>query len=205
MANETITITGTTAEARSKEGATATIEVSSLIGKLAKPRPSTRGLVLPDRVRYFESDGPVTIFVWEVAPQVHNLKWISKKSKVPYSTRGKKAVYDQRLLALPYLVVFAVFSKVYAVTEGFAPMPPTLGRLFDRVTLETGLAVGGLLALLGLATIGLAAYEWRLTDFGSLDPRATMRQVIPGSILVTLGFQTIFSSFFLSLLGLKRR
>jgi hypothetical protein len=103
------------------------------------------------------------------------------------------------------LIVFAVFSRVFAVTEGFAPMPPTLGRLFGRVTLETGLAVGALLALLGLITIGLAVYEWGLVDFGGLDPRVTMRRVIPGSVLIALGFQTVFSSFFLSLLGLKRR
>jgi hypothetical protein len=103
------------------------------------------------------------------------------------------------------LVVFAVFSKVFAITEGFQPTPPLLGRLFGRVTLETGLALGGLLALAGLATIGVAFYQWRAVDFGGLDPRVTMRHVIPGTVLVVLGFQTIFSSFFLSLLGLKRR
>jgi hypothetical protein len=32
-----------------------------------------------------------------------------------------------------------------------------------------------------------------------------MRQVIPGSILLALGVQTVFSSFFLSTLGLRRR
>lgn len=103
------------------------------------------------------------------------------------------------------LVVFAVFSKVFAVTEGFAPMPRTLGRLFDRVTLESGLVVGALLAILGVGSISLALYDWRMVDFGGLDPRVTMRQVIPGTVLVVLGFQTIFSSFFLSLLGLKRK
>ena len=103
------------------------------------------------------------------------------------------------------LVVFAVFSKVFAITEGFQPMPPVLGRVFERVTLETGLVVGLLLALAGMATIGAALWEWRSVDFGGLDPRVTMRQVIPGTELVVLGFQTVFSSFFLSLLGLKRR
>lgn len=103
------------------------------------------------------------------------------------------------------LVVFAVFSKVFAITEGFQPTPPLLGRLFERVSLETGLVVGALLAFAGFATIGVAFYQWRAVDFGGLDPRVTMRQVIPGTVLVVLGFQTVFSSFFLSLLGLKRR
>jgi hypothetical protein len=32
-----------------------------------------------------------------------------------------------------------------------------------------------------------------------------MRWVIPGATLATLGFQTILSSFFVSILGMKRK
>ena len=53
--------------------------------------------------------------------------------------------------------------------------------------------------------MGVAFWEWKTVDLGGLDPRVTMRQVIPGTVLVVLGIQTIFSSFFLSLLGLRRR
>jgi hypothetical protein len=32
-----------------------------------------------------------------------------------------------------------------------------------------------------------------------------MRVVIPGALLLTLGVQTVFASFFMSVLGMKRR
>jgi len=102
------------------------------------------------------------------------------------------------------LIVFAVFSKVFAVTEGFAPMPPTLDRLFGWITLETGLIAGLALTAAGLAALGIGVYSWSEVGFGRLDPRVTMRQVIPGAVLVVIGIQTVFSSFFLSILGLRR-
>ena len=47
--------------------------------------------------------------------------------------------------------------------------------------------------------------QWRLVAFGHLDYARTMRWVIPGVTLTALGFQTILSSFFTSILGLNRR
>jgi hypothetical protein len=47
--------------------------------------------------------------------------------------------------------------------------------------------------------------QWRATGFGRLDYAYTMRWVIPGATLTALGFQTILSSFFVSILGMRRR
>ena len=103
------------------------------------------------------------------------------------------------------LVIFAVFTKVFAVTQGFVPMPRLLDRLFRWVSLETGLLCGAAMVLAGLFVLVAAVWSWRSVRFGGLDARVTMRQVIPGSILLALGIQTVFSSFFLSTLGLRRR
>jgi glycosyltransferase involved in cell wall biosynthesis len=103
------------------------------------------------------------------------------------------------------LIVFAIFTKVFAITEGFQPMPGYLDRLFRYVSLEAGIVVGGLLALAGLSALVLATWSWGTLEFGALDPRVSMRQVIPGSVLLVIGVQTIFSSFFLSVLGIRRR
>jgi hypothetical protein len=102
------------------------------------------------------------------------------------------------------LVVFAVFSRVYAVLEGFHPQQPLLDRMMRFARLETGLLAGGLFFAGGALVLGLALWSWREVGFGSLDPRHTMRQLIPAVTLMTLGVQTIFASFFLSLLGLPR-
>jgi hypothetical protein len=103
------------------------------------------------------------------------------------------------------LIVFALFTKVFAISEGFQPMPGYFDRLFRHVSLETGIAVGLLLTLVGLGALVAAVFRWGAAGFGSLDPRETMRQVIPGAILLVLGIQTVFSSFFLSTLGIRRR
>jgi hypothetical protein len=51
----------------------------------------------------------------------------------------------------------------------------------------------------------VAVFDWLSAGFGPLDYRSTMRLVIPGVTLAALGVQTVFSSFFLSLLGMPRQ
>jgi len=103
------------------------------------------------------------------------------------------------------LVIFAAFTKVFAVTESLHPMPPTLDRLFRFVTLETGLVAAAVPLVIGVAVLSLAFVGWARTGFGPLDPRDGMRLVVPAALLVMLGIQTLFASFFLSILGLRRR
>jgi hypothetical protein len=50
------------------------------------------------------------------------------------------------------LIVFALFTKVFAITEGFQPMPGYMDRLFRHVSLELGIVVGLLLTLVGFTT-----------------------------------------------------
>ena len=102
-------------------------------------------------------------------------------------------------------IVFAMFTKVFAISEGLLPEDPRLCRLFRYVTLETGLVVGFLLLLAGTGAWMLGLEYWRSHQFGPLDPEKTLRIVIPGVVFFTLGFQIIFSSFFLSVLGMSRR
>jgi hypothetical protein len=86
-------------------------------------------------------------------------------------------------------------------------MPPSrlLNRLYRFVTLETGLVVGGLLVLGGLGGSLAATLGWQKTDFGQLEPSVVLRQVIPSIVALALGFQVVLGSFFLSVLGLKRK
>ena len=102
-------------------------------------------------------------------------------------------------------IVFAVLTKVFAISEGFLPADARMLRLFEKIDLEKGLVAGGAMMLVGLALLLTAVNQWRVRNFGPLDYSQTMRWVIPGVTLTTLGFQTLLSSFFLSVLGLKRR
>jgi hypothetical protein len=102
-------------------------------------------------------------------------------------------------------VVFATFTKIFAISEGLLPEDPRLSRMFQYITLEVGLVVGVLLVLAGTGAWGLGLEYWRSNHFGPLDPEKTLRIVIPGAVSFTLGFQVILSSFFLSVLGMARR
>jgi hypothetical protein len=85
------------------------------------------------------------------------------------------------------------------------PADPLLSKMFRYLTLEAGLVVGVLLVLAGTGAWGLGLEYWRSNHFGPLDPEKALRIVIPGAVSVTLGFQIILSSFFLSVLGMARR
>jgi glycosyltransferase involved in cell wall biosynthesis len=102
-------------------------------------------------------------------------------------------------------IVFATFTKIFAITEGLLPEDPRLTRMFRYVTLEVGLVVGAILILAGAGAWVLGLEYWRIRQFGALDPEKTLRVVIPGVVCFTLGFQVVLSSFFLSVLGLSRR
>ena len=102
-------------------------------------------------------------------------------------------------------VAFAVFTKVFAITEGLLPEDPRLNRVFRWIRLETGLVLGGGLMVLGLAGSILAVSSWARDSFGVLDPQHMLRIVMPAVFSVALGVQIICSSFFLSILGLRRR
>jgi glycosyltransferase involved in cell wall biosynthesis len=101
-------------------------------------------------------------------------------------------------------VTFAVFTKVFAIKHGLLPEDAKFHRVF-RITLETGLAAGGFLVAAGLVISFVALGYWERRGFGPLDPIQTLRLVTPGTICLTIGFQTVFSSFFLSVLGLAKR
>ena len=102
-------------------------------------------------------------------------------------------------------ILFALFAKTFAVTEGFLPPDQHLARFFEVVNLEKGLVVAALALLAGGCLLLAAIWQWWLTGFGHLDYPRTMRFVVPGATLVALGFQTVFSSFFVSILGMARR
>jgi len=102
-------------------------------------------------------------------------------------------------------LLFAVFTKTFAVTEGLLPEDRYYKRFYRFFNLERGLLLGVVGLLVGVALLGAAVWRWRLADFGRLDYVSTMRLVVPGATLTALGFQTVLSSFFTSILGLRRR
>ena len=101
-------------------------------------------------------------------------------------------------------LLFSVFAKTYAITTGVLPESPGMQRFFELVNLERGLLAGFAALALGLALIAVEGRQWQLANFGPLDYAQSMRWVIPGVTLAAIGFQTILSGWFVSILGMNR-
>ncbi|MEE8622320.1 MAG: glycosyltransferase family 2 protein [Alphaproteobacteria bacterium] len=102
-------------------------------------------------------------------------------------------------------VAFSVIAKVFAINAKLLPEDRRIDKLVDLLSLEVGIGVGLVLLIGGLVASMYAFGAWGGASFGPLDPTVAMRVVIPAATAVIVGLQIIFASFFLSILGLKRR
>ncbi len=92
-----------------------------------------------------------------------------------------------------------------ARTFGVYYMRERPDRLFawgrEHMRLEHGLVIGGLTLLAGLIAGGIIVGTWIGRGFGELSEE---KLAVFAAVLTIVGLQIIFSSFFLSLLGLRR-
>ena len=101
-------------------------------------------------------------------------------------------------------VLFHVFAKTFAISEGLMPEDPLMTQFYQVATLERGLIAASVGLIVGCGLLLAAVNQWRLVSFGNLDYAHTMRLVVPGVTVTALAFQTILSSFFVSILGMRR-
>jgi hypothetical protein len=117
---------------------------------------------------------------------------------------GTLAVACMAVIVGSQLVAFAFFTKVFAIAEGLLPDDPQFSRVFKFFTLEKGILTGLAVLLAGIILLARAVWIWKQADFGVLpSTEDNLRRLIPAVTLAVLGIQAIFSSFFLSALGLK--
>ncbi|RPI02743.1 MAG: glycosyltransferase family 2 protein [Calditrichaeota bacterium] len=99
-------------------------------------------------------------------------------------------------------ILLGLYARIYAVTHNFLPQGTFLKRMFHIFNLERGLAVGAIILVVGL-TLGILIFSrWVQSEYGPFDQ---VRLALFASTLIIIGSQTIFASFFLSMLGIERR
>ena len=100
------------------------------------------------------------------------------------------------------IIAIGFFAKAFSYAERFDRNPVSLKRMLRHVQLEHGLALGGVLFLVGFLGCAWITGWWAASGFGPLY--SGLRAVLFWSMWMFLGIQAIFSSFFLSMLGISR-
>ncbi len=94
-----------------------------------------------------------------------------------------------------------VYARTYAVTEHFDREDAFLTWFWRHFSFEKGLLAGAIIFLLGFAIDMYVLLQWIERGFG---PLAEVRTSLAGMVLLVMGAQTVFASFFLSMLGIRR-
>jgi len=94
------------------------------------------------------------------------------------------------------------YAKVHGWTSGLLPADTFSKNVFKRLNLERGLIAGAAMLVSGLVLNGWLVHTWMGRDFGPLDVSLSLRYALWGFTAMVLGVQTIFGSFFLSMLGM---
>ncbi|MFN8413560.1 MAG: glycosyltransferase family 2 protein [Anaerolineales bacterium] len=100
-------------------------------------------------------------------------------------------------------VLFSAFTHVFGVNTGLLPQDQGTEKLIRYLELERGLVLSLIMILIGFVSSVGALIYWGENRFGPIDPSFSMRLVIPGAVLFTLGIQIFFASFFLGILNTK--
>jgi hypothetical protein len=102
-------------------------------------------------------------------------------------------------------MTFWLLAKAFSIGAGLLPADERFRKLSRVLTPEVGALLGLALVLSGLVASGYAVRAWSVASFGDLDPRESLRRVVPTATVLVPGVQVTFASFFASVLGLRTR
>jgi len=112
-------------------------------------------------------------------------------------------IYSTAATLLGYQsILLFIFAKLMAVETGLHPPHTKCWFLEKRQTLGRCVFAGIALIVLGIVLGIIAARQWELIGFGSLQPASTIRLVICSMLLLLLGGQTVLAGFYFGLMKL---
>jgi glycosyltransferase involved in cell wall biosynthesis len=100
-------------------------------------------------------------------------------------------------------VLFWVFAKSVAIDRKLLLPDPLFKNIRRLFSLERCLVAGGLLITSGFGLALYALIYWYHRSFGRIDEMTLVKLVCAASFLISIGFQLVFSYFFVYLLGQK--
>jgi glycosyltransferase involved in cell wall biosynthesis len=99
------------------------------------------------------------------------------------------------------ILSLGLHAKTYSWSRRFDPQNRSLERFYRHFTLETGLVLGGSLALMGGVVLAALIFQWLRSD---LLPLPHPEWASFGATLFIIGCSTLFSSLFISAMSVSR-
>ncbi len=120
-----------------------------------------------------------------------------------------RATYDVHVMTLTSLlallgtqvILLGLYARTYAMVSGLEKQDKLIAFLFRHFSLEKGLLFGASAFAFGFIVDGWIAYQWVQSGMGALNE---VRTALFALLLMALGVSFIFSSFFLSILGIRK-
>jgi hypothetical protein len=98
------------------------------------------------------------------------------------------------------VMLLGLYARTYAILSGLEKKDKLIEWMWKHFNLEKGCLLGAAFFALGFIVDAWIAYKWVKSGFGALDE---VRTALFALLLMALGAQTIFSSFFLSILSIR--
>ena len=98
------------------------------------------------------------------------------------------------------LLSFSILARALGKYLNLLPSQKPPGFMASLISIDRALVVGVLVFFLGLVFVTSSIGAWSDAGFGSLDPRTSMRTVVPSVTLMITGIQVFFSAFFYGLI-----
>ncbi|RLD16521.1 MAG: glycosyltransferase family 2 protein [Caldiserica bacterium] len=112
-------------------------------------------------------------------------------------------IFGSMMAILGYqIIIQGLTIRAYAISRNLLSQPTFMDRIAMDFTLEKGLIFGSILLLIGIVPILKIFITWILQNFSKVEI-TSLRPAIFGLTFLTLGVQTVFSSFFISSFKIK--
>ncbi|MDI6729962.1 MAG: glycosyltransferase family 2 protein [Candidatus Altarchaeum sp.] len=98
------------------------------------------------------------------------------------------------------IIIFGLQSKIYSKSIGLGNESRTLKFIDKHFTLEKGTVIGLVISFFGIAILIYIFNTWLNVGFVQ-----QIKLMLVGMTLIVLGIQIIFSSWFLSMIGIEKR
>lgn len=98
-------------------------------------------------------------------------------------------------------IIFAAIARVLSIERGYRRQSERFRRVLNLLTIERGIIAGLAFIAVGIIVIASITIGWYQSGYGALS---RVREMVIGTVLVTVGLQAMFSAFLMTIVSDER-